>query len=123
MKHIFSTKLYSVIHFHCDVDPVKVVEESVERCGFEAYRLLCRKCVPYSAETEVALVQHILQLQTWAGKGIKQTDSFMREAKARITFWDRSTKTMKGSGAQQGVMLVICAMVFSKFENTSARKR
>ena len=90
-----STKSYSVIHSHCDADAVKVVEESVDRCGFEAYRLLCRKYDPYSAETEVTLVQHILQLQIWVVKCIKQTDSLMREAKARITLWDKRTKTLK----------------------------
>ena len=111
-----STKLYSVLHAHCDTDPTKVIEESTERCGFEAYRLLCRAYDPYSAETEVTLLQHILQLGGWTVKGIKQTDSFMREAKARIVLWEKRTKTLKETGTQSGVMTVICTMIFSKFD-------
>ena len=34
-----SNKLHSVIYAHLDVDPIKIVEESTQRCGFEAYRL------------------------------------------------------------------------------------
>ena len=35
-----SNKLYSVIYALLDVDPIKIVEETSQRCGFEAYRLL-----------------------------------------------------------------------------------
>ena len=35
-----SNALYSVLYAHLDVDPIKIVEESSQRCGFEAYRLL-----------------------------------------------------------------------------------
>ena len=54
-----SNKLYSVIYAHLDVDPIKIVEESTQRCDFEAYRLLSRAYDRYTPETEVALLNNI----------------------------------------------------------------
>ena len=65
-----SNKLYSVLNAHLDVDPIKIVEESSQRCGFEAYRLLSRAYDRYTPETEVALLNNILQMQQWSVKGI-----------------------------------------------------
>ena len=79
-----SSKLYMVLHSHCDVDPTKVIEESTERCGFEAYRLLNKAYDVYTIETETQLINHMLQLGQWSVKGIVQAESLMREAKARI---------------------------------------
>ena len=90
-----SNKLYSVIYAHLDVDPIKIVEESTQRCGFEAYRLLSRAYDRYTPETEVALLNNIPQMQQWSVKGIKQAESMMREAKARIHIWQKRTKAIK----------------------------
>ena len=67
-----SNKLYSVICAHLDVDQIKIVEESSQRCGFEAYRLLSRAYDRHTPQTEVALLSSILQMQQWSVKGIKQ---------------------------------------------------
>ena len=110
-----SNKLYSVLYAHLDVDPIKIVEESSQRCGFEAYRLLSRAYDRYTPETEVALLNNILQMQQWSVKGIKQAESMMREAKARITIWQKRTKTIK-SEQEPGMMIIICTLLFSKFD-------
>ena len=41
-----SNKLYSVLYAHLDVDPIKIVDESSQRGGFEAYRLFSRAYEP-----------------------------------------------------------------------------
>ena len=110
-----SNKLYSVIYAHLDADPIKIVEESTQRCGFEAYRLLSRAYDRYTPETEVALLNNILQMQQWSVKGIKQAESMMREAKARIHIWQKRTKAIK-SEQEPGIMIVICTILFSKFD-------
>ena len=38
-KHV-SNKLYTILHMYAGDDAQKVIEESCDRCGFEAYRLL-----------------------------------------------------------------------------------
>ena len=53
-----SNKLYSVIYAHLDADPIKIVEESTQRCGFEAYRLLSRAYDRYTPETGCVVEQH-----------------------------------------------------------------
>jgi hypothetical protein len=111
-----SNKLYSVLYAHLDVDPIKIVEESSQRCGFEAYRLLSRAYDRYTPETEVALLNNILQMQTWSVKGIKQSESMMREAKARIAVWQKRTKSLRAK-QEPGMMIVICTLLFSKFDN------
>ena len=54
-----SNKFYSVIYAHLDADPIKIVEESSQRCGFEAYRQLSRAYDMYTPETEIALLNNI----------------------------------------------------------------
>ena len=53
-------------------------------------------------------------------KGIKQAESMMREAKARIHIWQKRTKAIK-SEQEAGMMIVICTILFSKFD-VDARK-
>ena len=115
-----SNKLYSVISAHLDVGPTKIVEESSQRCGFEAYRLLSRAYDRYTPETEVALLNNILQRQQRSVKGIKQVEAMMREATARIAIRQKRTKAIK-SEQEPGMMTVICTLLFSKFD-TDVRK-
>ena len=89
--------MYSVIYAHLDVDPIKIVEESTQPCRFEAYRLLSRAYDRYTPETEVALLNNILQMQHWSVKGIKQAESMMHEAKARIHIWQNGRKGQRPS--------------------------
>ena len=111
-----SNKLYSVLYAHLDVDPIKTVEESSQRCGFEAYRLLSRAYDRYTPETEVALLNNILQMQQWTVKGIKQAESMMQEAKARIVIWQKRTKSLR-EDQEPGMMIGICTLLFSKFDS------
>ena len=105
-----------MLHAHLDVDPIKIVEESSQRCGFEAYRLLSRAYDRYTPEAEVALFNNVLQMQQWSVKGIKQAESMMREAKARIAIWQKRTKSLRAQ-QEPGMMIVICALLFSKFDS------
>ena len=84
-----------MIYAHLDVEAIKIVEESSQRCGLEAYRLLSRVYDRYTPETEVAVLNNILQMQQWFVKGIKQAESMMREAKAGIAIWQKRTKSMR----------------------------
>ena len=104
-----SNKLYSILYAHLDVDPIKIVDESSQRHGFEAYRLLSRVYDRYTPETEVALLNNSLQMQQWSVKGIKQAESMMREAKARIAIWQNRTKSLRAQ-QEPGMMIVICTL-------------
>ena len=104
-----------MLHSHLDVNPIKIVEESTHRCGFEAYRLLSRAYSRYTPETEVALLNIIVQMRRWPVKGIKQAEPVMREAKARISIWQKRTKTVE-SEQEPGTMIVICTLLLFKFD-------
>ena len=95
-----------MIYAHVDVDPIKILEESSQRYGFDAYRLLSRSYDRYTPETEVALLNNILQMQQWSVKGIKQAESLMREAPARIANRQKRTKAIR-SEQEPCVMIVI----------------
>ena len=66
------------------------------------------------------MLNNILQMQQRSVKGIKQAESMMREAKARIAIWQKRTKAIK-SEQEPGMMIVICTLLFSKFD-TEVRK-
>ena len=48
-----STKLYMVLYTHCNVDPLKILEEGDNKCWFEAYRLLSKAYDLYNENDEV----------------------------------------------------------------------
>ena len=110
------SNLFSVLYAHLDVEPIKIVEESSQRCGFESYRLLSRAYDCYTPETEVALLNNILQMLQWSVKGIKQAESMMREAKARIAMLQKRTKSLRAQ-QEPGMMIVICTLLLSKFDS------
>ena len=62
------------------------------------------------------MLNKILQMQQWFVKGIKQAESMMREAKARIAIWQKRTKSLR-SEQEPGMMIVICTLLFSKFDS------
>ena len=53
-------------------------------------------------------MNNILQMQQWSVKGIKQAESMMCEAKARIVIWQKRTKSLR-SDQEPGMMIVILA--------------
>ena len=96
-----SNKLFMVIHGHCDVDPVKAINESVTRCGFEAYRLLSRAYDPYNSTPCTfwcSTFSKELLGRSRASSG--QTRRFARPRLARLL--------------HPGVMQVICTMLSGK---------
>ena len=70
-----------------------MIEESCDRCGFEAYRLLNIAYNPPGVDAEDQLIQSVLSIGNWSVKGIIQIESMMREAHIRIRAfepWRRS---------------------------------
>ena len=109
-----SVKLYMVLYMHCGVDPVKVLEESSARCGLEAYRCISKAYDAYSSDSEVVLLNNIRQIGQWSVKGVFQADSMMREAKSRMTAWEkRSTGLVDDS-----MRFIINTMLFEKLDAT-----
>ena len=62
-KHV-SNQVFMVLKSYVDTDPMKIIDESKEQCGFEAYRLHSRAYDPLSADTEHVLPSHILALSS-----------------------------------------------------------
>ena len=89
-KHV-SNKLFVVLDAYLDVDPTKIIDESKEQCGLEAYCLLSRAYDPLIADTEHVLISHVLALSQWSVKGLPQIESLMREAKLRIVTYEKVT--------------------------------
>ena len=58
---------------------MKIIDESKEQCGFEAYRLLSRAYDPLNADTEHVLLSHILALSSWSVKGLAPIASLMKD--------------------------------------------
>ena len=71
-KHV-SNKLYMILHMYAGDDAQKVIEESCDRCGFEAYRLLNIAYDPLSVDAEDQLIRSVLSIGNWSVKGIIQT--------------------------------------------------
>ena len=61
-------------------------------------------------------MNNIIQMQRWSVKGIKQAESMMCEAKARIAIWQKRTKSLR-SEQDPGMMIVICTLLFSRFDS------
>jgi hypothetical protein len=78
-KHV-SNKLYMILHMYAGDDAQKVIEESFDRCGFEAYRLLSIAYDPLSVDAEDQLIRSVLSIGNWSVKGIIQIESMMKEA-------------------------------------------
>ena len=114
-----STKLYMVIYTHCDVDPIKIIEEGDHKCGFEAYRLLSKAYDLYNENDEVLLLNHVLQISQWAVKGINQAESMMREAKTRIAAWEKRTKHKVE--VREGMLITFTTMLFGKLDVPTAK--
>ena len=55
-----SRKLYMVLHTYASNDVRKVLAESVDKCGFEAYRLLKREYDPVATDISYTLLKRIL---------------------------------------------------------------
>ena len=112
-----SVKLYMVLYTHYGIDPMKVLEESPARCGLEAYWCLSKAYGANSSDNEVVLLNSILQICPWSVKVVFQADSMMREAKSRMTAWEkRSTGLIDDS-----MRFIINAMLFGKVDATATK--
>ena len=79
-----SRKLYMVLHNYTATDPQKVIAESWDKCGLEAYRLLNKEYDPLSADLVYNLLERVLAIAKWSVKGIAEEHAAMREARTRI---------------------------------------
>ena len=112
---LVSQKLYMDLHLYCGPDAQKVIEESFEQCGFEAYRLLNAAYDPLSVDAEHQLVERVLQIGNWSVKGLSQIESMMREAKTRIRALKKKTPS-PGEQIEAGMMRVFMSMLFAKLD-------
>ena len=113
-KHVFNT-LRMVLNAHVDTDPMKIIDESKEQCGFEAYWLFSRAYDPLNADTEHVLLSHILALSSWSVKGLSQIESVMGEAKLRIVTYEKRMNKDGNNPIQAGMMRTICTILYNKF--------
>ena len=112
-----SAKLFMVIYTYSGSDAQKIIEESWQQCGFEAYRLLNLAYDPLNVDAEHQLVERVMTIGNWSVKGISQIDSMMREAKMRIKAIEKKTKT----GIEPGMMKVFLSILFSKLDIDTKR--
>ena len=70
-KHV-STEQILVFNVCLESDPMNIIDESKEQCGFEAYRLFGRAYDSLDADTEHVLLSHILALSSWSVEGLPQ---------------------------------------------------
>ena len=59
-----SNKLLMVLNAHLYSDPMKMIDEFKEQCGFEADRLLGRAYDPLIVDTEHVLLSHVVALSS-----------------------------------------------------------
>ena len=57
---VVSRKLYMVLHTYAANDVRKVLAKSIEKCGFEGYRLLTREYDPIASDISYTLLERIL---------------------------------------------------------------
>ena len=79
-----SKKLYMVLQTYAFPEVRKVIQESVAKCGLDAYRLLNREYDPISADKGYDLLERILVIARWNVKGIDEEVASLREALKRV---------------------------------------
>ena len=99
-----------------DTDPMKIIDESNEQCGFEAYRLLGRACDLLNAYTKHVLLSHILALSSLPFAGLAQIESLMREAELRIVTYEKRMNKDGSNPIEAGMMRTICTILYNKFD-------
>ena len=94
-KHV-SNKFNMILHM-CVGDGVqKVIEESCDRCRFEAYRLLNIAYGPLSVDAEDQLIRSVLSIGNWSVKSIIQIEIMMEEAHVRIRALEKKSRPEDG---------------------------
>ena len=84
-----SRHLYMVMHNYLEAEPKRVIAESSDKCGFQAYILLSRDYGPTNADTEHMLLQRVLNIANWTVKGRREEHAVLREAHIRIKDMER----------------------------------
>ena len=88
------------------------MEESFEKCGLEAYRLLNIAYDPMNIDAEQQLVERMLAIATWSPKGIVQIESMMPEARLIMQAIEPKTKAK----IEPGMKKVFLSMMFGKLD-------
>ena len=86
---VVSRKLYMVLHISASNDVGKVLAESVDECGFEAYRLLTREYDATATDISYTLLERILVIARWQVKTIDDEVSVLRKALKRVRELER----------------------------------
>ena len=103
-----SKQIYNVIFNHCDSDAKKVIKEDINKCGFEAYRLLSREYDLVNSDTAYNLLQASLAIGRWVVKGVHREERAFREAKTRLNNLERRTGPVEAA-----YMKIITSMLYS----------
>ena len=75
-----SKKIYMLLHNYGDVGVRKILVESPDRCGLEAYRLLNKAFVPVNEDLEFSLQQAVTAICNWPTKSVHDELAAFREA-------------------------------------------
>ena len=81
-----------ILDAYSETAPKKVMKDSIEKCGFESYRLLNREYDPMNPDTEGLLMQHIYALAKMTCKSVNEEHAALREAAVRIQEYERRSK-------------------------------
>ena len=91
---LVSIKLPMILHLYACDDAQNVVEESCDRCGFEAYRLPKITYDVLSVDAGDQLIRSVLSIGKWSAKGIVQIESMMKQASVRTRALQKSKRPM-----------------------------
>jgi hypothetical protein len=115
-KHV-SNKLYMILHMYAGDDAQKVIEESCDRCGFEAYRLLNIAYDPLSVDAEDQLIRSVLSIGNCSVKGIVHIESMMKEVHVRIRDLEKKSRPDDGMTLpDKGMTMAILSTLFNKMD-------
>ena len=125
-----SKKIYMLLHNYGDVGVRKILVESPELCGLEAYRLLNKAFDPVNDDLEYSLQQSVTAICKWPTKNVHDELAALREASVRIKELERRTgKTAKVLSADSPVkfahnaqLKVYAGMIFANILSQSTKR-
>ena len=104
-----------ILHMYAGDDAQKIIEESCDRCGFEAYRLLNIAYSPLSIDAEDQLIRWVLSIGNWSAKGLGQIESVMKGAQVRIRALRKKSRPDMPM-PDKGMWMAILSTLFNKMD-------
>ena len=104
-----------MLHTYASTDVRRVLAESVDKCGFEAYRLLTREYDPVTTDIAYQLTERILVIARWQVKTIDDEVGALREALKRVRELERRCKDEDTPAMRRMIAGVLYANVLQDF--------